>query len=351
MSKVIETELTGKAIQTREVPCKVCGKPLEIVEFGDPYDQIGDYVHIECAEPLAVGSTAPSPKPISELFKLAEDTTAYARRVLPVELESDAVQTEQSIKYMYLLGFAHKVLKSTEAVILLCRSGYGEDAMIITRSIAEAVINAARIESLPPEEGAKRYAAYKIALQWRFYLRWKQLLIDNPEPAERFFTPESATEHENQFKEFEDWFLIDRAKGRDDPGNISKNWLTSRSEETGKLKEEDIYEMARKLDGVEQHRQKLARCDEYRTLLRTEYEVGSNYAHSNPVAVESYFDDNEAGGVIFQSLPSKRFVWVRLWSAVDGLIHMLEIVNRVEPLENNEELPALRHRWCQVAED
>jgi hypothetical protein len=324
---------------------------VEIVEFGDPYDQIGDYVHIECAEPLAVGSTAPSPRPISDFFKLAEDTIAYARRILPVEIESDSVNPEQSVKYLILLGFAHKVLKSTEAVILLCRSGYGEDAMIITRSIADAVINAARIESLPPEEGAKRWGAYKIALQWRVYLRWKQLLIDNPELAEQFFTPESVKKHENQFKEFEDWFLIDRAKGRDDPRNISKNWFTSRSEETGKLKEEDIYEMARKLDGIEQERQKLARCDEYRTLLRTEYELGSDYVHSNPVAVENYFHENEAGGVIFQSSPSKRFVRVRLWSAIDGLIHMLELANRVEPLKNPEELTVLRSRWRQVVED
>jgi hypothetical protein len=348
MSKVIETEFTSKAIQTKEVICKVCGKPLEIVEFGDSYDQIGDYVHIECAEPLAVGSTAPSPRPISELFKLAEDTITYARRVLPVEVEVDQADPEQFAKYYTLLGFAHKVMKSTEAVALLCRNGYGEDAAILTRSIVEAVINTGRIESLPPEEGAKRWGDYMIALQWRLYLRWKKL---DPEFAEQTFTQERVEKLRKQFEEVANWFLIDLNKGMDDPGNISKNWLTSRSEETGKLKEEDIYEMARKLNGIEQERQKLGKCDLYKTFLLTAYDRGSDHVHSNTLAVTGYSIKGENGEFIFQSLPNLKHVWESLWSAVQGLIWILEIVNKVEPLKDYEELISLYKRWCQVAED
>ncbi|MBI3952238.1 MAG: hypothetical protein HY314_17450 [Acidobacteria bacterium] len=341
----------SKVLETKEVICKICGKPLEIIEFGEADDRMVDYVHPKCAEPLAVGSTAPSPRPFSDLLKLAEDTIAYARRALPVEVEPDLAHAEQSGKYLVLLGFAHKMLKSTEAVTLLCRNGYGEDAAIVTRSIVEAVIHAGRIESLPPEEGAKRWGAYMIALQWRLYLRWKKLLEDDPEQLEQVFTPESVQKHKDEFtEELQDWFIIDRGTGLNDPGNISKTWLTRRTAE-GKLKQEDIYEMARKLDGIEQQRRKLGKYDGYRTLVQTAYDFGSNYAHSNTLAVEKYSIKTEDGNFTFQSLPSKRYVSHSLWSTIGGLIQMLHIVNRVNPLEDGEELASLSKRWCQVIED
>jgi hypothetical protein len=335
----------SRAIKTKKVSCKVCGKPVEVIQFGDQYDQIGHYVHPECAEPLAVGSTAPSPRPISDLLKLAEDTIGYARRVLPVRAEPSSASTEQSVKYLVLLSFAHKILKSTEAVTLLCQRGYGEDAIIITRSIVEAVINAGLIESLDPRwEALRRWSAYKIALQWRLYLRGKKF-----DPAKKIFTPENVKKHKEQFEQVAKWFLIDPQKGINDPGNISRSWLTKRKRD-GKLEEEDIYEMARKLDGIEQRRRKLAKCDDCKTLMQV-YNFGSDYAHSNTLAVESYCRESEDGKLIFQSSPSQQLVWQSLWFAVDGLTQSLRIVNRVKSLGLEKDLEALYNRLYELDKD
>lgn len=340
----------NRVMETKVVICKVCGKPLEIVDFGGTRDQIGAYIHPECANPLTAGKETSLPRPLSDLLKLSEDTIAYARRVLPGELEPDLTDQKRFAKYFVLLCFTHKVLKSTEAVTLLCQNGYGEDATIITRSIAEATINAGMIEYLEPDKGARRWGAYKIALQWRMYLRWNNL---DPELASVTFTPESVKDHRDQFNDvLEDWFLRDRSspEKKYDPGNIAKNWLTRRTE-TGRLGEEDIYEMARKLDGIEQQRLGLSKSDRYRTLLRTAYDLGSDYVHSNPLAVEGYATECSGGKLALQSLPSERLVWTSLWSAVDGLIQMLDLVNRLKPLQGRDEIPILRKRWSQLDQD
>ena len=116
------------------------------------------------------------------------------------------------------------------------------------------------------------------------------------------------------------------------------------------MKEEDIVEMARKLDGIEQHRWSLPKSDWYRTMLLTAYNTGSDYIHSNPIAVESYYSELVPGRWSYYSLPGERLVWVSLWSAVGGLLQILASINRLNGLMDGHRLDALIARWSSISQ-
>jgi len=280
-------------------------------------------------------------KEYSALFQIAEGTVAHARRVMPLEIETDAVDQ----KYTPLLCIGHKVVKSTEAVILLCRQGYGEDAAVVTRSIVEAVINARLIEHLDIEEGVKKFAAYEVAVQWRHFLRLKKI---DPEYAKEAFGPEDIQWLKTRFEGVKDWFLKDLQKEIDDPENISHHWHTKRKT-NGKLEVKGIFEVATMLDSLEAQKEGVVKADFYKFLMRSAYGLGSDYVHSNAVAIEAYMS-SEGTKIIFHSAPSDNVICEFLWSAVCGLVIFLEIWSRIEPQEKDDDLKALVHRLREVAD-
>lgn len=95
-----------------------------------------------------------------------------------------------------MFSLARKVLKSFGAVMIMCQRGYGEDAMLLARSMLEAAATAAILEQHPDK--TSDFVDFYPIHEYRLLLELRKY---DPKYADEIFSSERAQAAENGFKE------------------------------------------------------------------------------------------------------------------------------------------------------
>lgn len=186
-----------------------------------------------------------------------------------------------------------KATKSLDAIRLLCETGFGQDAVILTRSLVNLAINLWYIGSAPdPDERALDYNASRWMAQRRFFANFPGRPTALPEPP-------NLAEIEERAKRWDavtilDNTILDKTKGSD-------------------------------LD------------DTYREV----YRFGSSMDHSDSWSAGAYYAGSDGETIKIDNAPNDEHLTIALGYAFQAVLIFMNVFCRAFGLDERERLDAL----------
>jgi len=219
---------------------------------------------------------------------------------------------------LIVYGLARKCLKSFSSTIILGWRGYGEDAMLVARSMIEATVTAAFLEENP-----ERAADYTDFFWIHEYRLWHELRDLDPEYAAELFPPARAEEAERRFKEVSPRFGI-KAK----PPYRGTWHRSSLPKLIQSLRREEYFEL--------------------RHLYALAYRLGSDVTHASIIDLMKRVHVAPEGHLEMDAGPSGRLVAQALSSAHATLLITLAASNNALNLGIQEGLRRRQEDWTKI---
>lgn len=203
----------------------------------------------------------------------------------------DNQKEPQSEKDGVVLFAMVKSDKTLNAILLLCKKGFGEDATILSRSLFEIYWNLEYILSVKNNSLAKRFWEYDWVVRKEMY---------------------DYIKNEPQFQQY----LLDG-----ESGNIIRE-VNDKSDEM-----QAKYDFKRPFGWSPVSIRKMAEDLGHDSIYKTAYKIQCSLSHFSPRAANEYFKENGDGTLFLDAGPSENLVDVSLYSS--GLIYLtiLKIFN------------------------
>lgn len=223
-------------------------------------------------------------KEIEELFTLNEELRQITKRII----DTDTISKSSKDLFCHLM--AAKTFKSHEAVLLLCRNGYGEDALILARSLFDLLVTLLYILKDPTDNRINRYLDFDFVATVRLFKqnRLKGKLLD--ELLNRFTTIGARDDHMEK--------ILAHSKSLVKKYNYGLTWS-----------DKNIYQMA----------EEVGRVEAYQTI----YKMQCDFAHSNARGLNEYITRQNETEIEIIACPSIRLLKLVLVHAFDMISNSL----------------------------
>ncbi|OGF25280.1 hypothetical protein A2303_03135 [Candidatus Falkowbacteria bacterium RIFOXYB2_FULL_47_14] len=236
-------------------------------------------------------------------YQLLEKLRTIAEKSLTNHPEP---KEEKAGLLLYAVGKADKTLC---AIVLLCRNGMGEDALILCRSIFEICITVEYIFKDQTDYRAKRYFSYD-------WVQRKKMLgyISTVPHMKKYLTPDNL-QIANDIKK--------NAKKVNMLYKYGSTWS-----------DKSIYEMASDVGFLD--------------LYQTAYRIQCNLSHSNPRSMNDYFKE-ENGHLIINSGPSDNLVQETLVTSFHSYYYILMKLNNYFKKGHDTELRVIEKEFIKAS--
>jgi hypothetical protein len=226
---------------------------------------------------------------LGELFKVYEELTAILRGAT----ESTKFNFDTAHKRL-MAAFLAKACKTHDAMVLLARNGFGEDAAILTRSLLNLVINARWINQAP-EERIPAYIKYEHVL----IARLNRKIVEDPRLVGR-----DSLDPRTEFKNKQAGLDAEAREAEKRHGYNHHGW-------SGKSIRDMAIELGMTID--------------YDSL----YTLASDLEHSDVASVDDYMTLSPDGRVFVSGNPSENWVRESLFSAHLLLIAIAKLADNI----------------------
>lgn len=194
-----------------------------------------------------------------------------------------------------MTGIGPKALKTLDAIRINCESGYGQDALVLARSLVNLTINLGYIgRASNPDERARDYVASGRVARRDFLRQFPQ--------------------HSPEWGKHVDWPALEER---------AKRWDTVR-----------IWKRARKADMED--------------FYRESYCFGSSYEHSDSASLGDYFGASDEHNLEIDSDPSDDLVDLVIGCTFRAMAVLTEILVAAFKLSEAERIGKLRAAFAQL---
>ena len=207
-----------------------------------------------------------------------------------------------------------KAYKTQNAMLILCESGYGEDATVLVRTIFEIMVNLLYILQDETDERAYRYINYDWILRRKMY----RYVKSKPEVFEKMKT-------DGRHKDWKE--IIDEVEKR--AGEVDAKYGYKGNQWSDK----NIHEMA----------SSVGRQDASDTI----YRLQCQFSHSLSRVANDYGKDNGSDGFEYFVGPSENWVEENLVATFDFLVHILESHRKLIKVEEDSTIKDLVDRYIK----
>lgn len=242
-------------------------------------------------------------KDIELIKKLIE--LNHELRVIIDEVEFPALSDENLLLKLCYLGNFGKASKTHQSIIFLSQQLYGEDALVLARSLFEVIVNLKYITQRTDkqEERLERYMMYDFVQRQHMYetLRLSSKKLEK-------IAIERELEHQ--------------------PYDISPKQITEKFEKFIKKYIDKKGNPPNTSTWSGLSIKKMAYSVGLKGTYDTAYELASKQVHSSSTAVNQFLTQDDQGKIVINNGPSKNFVDTALIAGFEHFCYLMNILNK-----------------------
>lgn len=214
-----------------------------------------------------------------------------------------------NLKHVFMLFVLCKALKTHGAIFFLSRSGFGEDSVVLTRSLFELMVDALYILNDGTGKRLKRYINY----DWIERKKMSDYALSNEQINNILGEKEIASETIVEIEE-----IYDEIK--DDYKNMG--WGDK---------------------NIEKRAKEVGRWDNYKTV----YKIACQFSHSSPRSMNNYLEENNDKLILLYE-PSDNYCKESLLSSFDFLIDIFQKANEIFNWGVDDKLKNIEKRTLNI---